>query len=141
MATSAVKGEHAPTTSNRPFLFVVALALSLVGAAVCSAKDETAWRPTSGEIAKMEARLRLPAQAHDLLNYARYYSGVIVSGRHIIDGYLYLVDTPEIKPRAYINQPHDVIPHRFAGDGCAVVTLRYDVEKSAVIGLRCSRYP
>jgi hypothetical protein len=141
MATSVAERKDPLTTGNKPVLLAVALALTVASAAVCSAEDDTVWRPSSGEIAKMEAKLRLPAHAHELRNYARYYSGNIVSGHHVIKGYLYLGDTPEIKSGIYINQPHDVVLHRLAGDECAVVTLRYDVEMTSVIGVRCNGYP
>jgi hypothetical protein len=106
--------------------------VALLAATSVRATEAPTWSPSEDDISKMEPKLRLPANSYDLSLYARYYSGVILSGHHIIKGYL--VKGFNIIPGKYLGRTHDIV----MDGGCSVVKLDYDADDGRTVGIFCN---
>jgi len=91
------------------------------------------WTPTTQQISDVEARLTLPEGSKPLAVYARYYSGQIVLGHHMLVGEFVLGDE---EPGVRVVNPGKA--PKILDGGCSVVNLNYDVEKRKVVEIFCN---
>jgi hypothetical protein len=122
------------TWTRRALKAGILTAIALAAGTSVNAGNTPTWRPAPADISKMEPNLSLPEHAYDLNSYARYYSGIIVSGHHVIEGYF--IKGLGKRPGVYLNQLHDDI----ADGGCSIVTIYYDADKRRMAGAACNGY-
>ncbi len=95
------------------------------------------WEPDEATVKSIEATLTLPSRAPwksgPLDSYARYYSGMTLSGRRIIYGDLLRGEIAEEKPGIYLREP----PHVRTGGGCDHIQLWYDTEAHHIVQIQC----
>jgi hypothetical protein len=92
-----------------------------------------AWTPTDAQIAAMEQSVQLPMGIVPLALYARYYAGITISGRKLIEAvYLHDYEAPGIYVASEAELP-------ILGEGgCLVMTLRYDPATRQTLELECA---
>jgi hypothetical protein len=99
------------------------------------------WLPSPADVARVEAKVTLPAGASPMNAYVRYYAGVSTNGRQIIRG-VYLVTAvvkdmhQDARPGVRIVTERD-IPEIEDG-GCHQVNLEYDVATDSITRIRCN---
>ena len=112
----------------------VVVALGLLGGSAARAEDTRSWQPTLADIATVEAKIELPKDAEPIAAYARYYSGVIVSGHRLVKGY-YLQGIGG-RPGVYLKPYADEIDD----GGCSVVTVYFDLTAARTASAFCNGY-
>jgi hypothetical protein len=98
------------------------------------------WTPTQGEIARLEAGLRLPTRpspSGPLKDYERYYAGVVQNGHRMIRAeFVALGIAPGARGQVHITSK-DKFPVIMDG-GCGIVNLLYDVQSATVVSIGCN---
>lgn len=98
------------------------------------------WTPTRGEIARLEAGLKLPespSTSGPLKDYERYYAGIVRNGHRMIHAeFVALGIGPEARGQVHVTS-EDKFPVIMDG-GCGVVNLLYDVESNRVVHIGCN---
>jgi hypothetical protein len=116
-------------------------ALAAVGLLVqpLHAADAT-WTPTRGDIAHIEAGLKLPmvpTPSGPLKDYERYYAGIVRNGHRMIRAeFVALGITPQARGQVHITS-EDKFPVIMDG-GCGIVSLLYDVEAGRIVSVGCN---
>jgi hypothetical protein len=113
-------------------MLAAAVALGL-GWSAGHAEATQTWRPTLADVAAVEAKIELPKGAEPIAAYARYYSGVVVSGHRLVKGY-YLRGFG--RPGVYL-KPY---PDEIDDGGCSVVTVYFDLTADRTAGAFCNGY-
>ncbi len=94
----------------------------------------TGFTPSTAQIGALEKALPLPKGAYPLGEYARFYAGQVVNGRHLI--YLRLMRGFETTPGIKI-----VDPARLPGaedGGCSVIAGSYEIESGTFKNVACN---
>ena len=118
---------------SRPWRAVSTNARRQLARSRTTANASTAWRPTLAQVTSLEAKLQLPAGARPIAEYARYYKGVVIQGRRLIEGYLL---QGHGAPGIYLKPFADEIDD----GGCSVITVYFDVSADRVAGVSCNGY-
>jgi hypothetical protein len=91
----------------------------------------------------MEARVHLPPKALRLKTYVRYYSGAIVHGRRVLEGYFvaaFFLEPPtggaSMQPGVYLTPP----PFQVSDGGCGVITVEYDIGAREFLTVACNGF-
>lgn len=107
------------------------------------------WKPNDNDIAKLESHMRLadaenPERAvppEPLAKYDRYYLGVTMSGRRMIQGIL-IVEPLRAWIRLGKTSNAEVVDRRHFPEvydgGCGVVNLLYDPLGGRMVWIRCN---
>jgi hypothetical protein len=99
------------------------------------------WLPSPADVARLEAKVTLPAGASPMGAYVRYYAGTTKDGKQIIRG-VYLVTAvvkdmhQDARPGVRIVTERD-IPEIEDG-GCHQVNVEYDVATDTITRIRCN---
>ena len=100
--------------------------------------------PDPTAVAHFESLVKLPRGADSLARYDRYYAGVYISGRKVIEGVYVEIERdfrsgpnpPRPRPSVHIVTPKRL--PMIADGGCSVVTVFYDVKTDKAAGADCN---
>lgn len=99
----------------------------------CAAASETAWTPSSAQIAEVEAHLTLPAGSQPMASYARLYYARFEHGhRELVGVFVLEIAPPGVHVVTQAKAP------RVLDGGCSVVNLTYDPARKKVTSLFCN---
>ena len=95
------------------------------------------------DIIQLESIVRVPAdpgsKTTPLAKYRRYYTGVVIHGRHMISGEYVLSFSADQKPGVYPVGREQDFPGISDG-GCSVVHLLYDIATKRIAYIGCNGY-
>lgn len=130
-------------------LSIMVAALLVAG----GAEAKPTWKPDAKIIAALEAKLPVASkklQLYPVKQYARYYQGITVRGRRMVQGYYEWVP-PEC---AELNKDHAGLycdfakpsgvyinlaqPNGMLDGGCAAVRLMFDPTARRILWVRCN---
>src|SRR5216683_1484350 len=113
-------------------VFVAALFPPLAQAA-----SSRSWLPDRGTIDEIEAAIAMPAGAHPVAAYLRFYTGDRKDGRPVVLGTFVLRDLLQ-RPAAPINIVKKADMPIILDGGCAVVNLEFDTQRKQVVSISCN---
>lgn len=98
-----------------------------------AAASETAWTPSSAQVAEVESHLMLPQGNQPIASYARFYYGRVEHGHRELVGVFVLEAAP-----AGVHIVTQAQAPRVLDGGCSVINLTYDPTQKKVTSLFCN---